>query len=221
MKAFRGGARILGAAGLALSSWAGVAATAPSPFEADTARHALIVVDALVQRKSLLATQESPVVAGTLRVKTPGVRKPHDHSTKAFGEVLVFAVEPGRYRPGSVTTRMPKMQVGTGTIDVEIPLPTDSLRGLEQTLAAGAIAYVGRIEIMTIPRAFRYNEYRFALAWDAGRERQVWEQLLAKGKPGAWEAPIQARLDAITLLSDSTATDSLGTPLPFAADSVR
>jgi len=57
MKAFRGGARILGAAGLALSSWAGVAATAPSPFEADTARHALIVVDALVQRKSLLATQ--------------------------------------------------------------------------------------------------------------------------------------------------------------------
>src|SRR5262245_16956976 len=63
MKAFTGGVRTLGAAGLALSSWALVAAAAPSPFEADTAKHALIVVDALVQRKSLLATQESPILA--------------------------------------------------------------------------------------------------------------------------------------------------------------
>jgi len=194
---------------------------AANVFDADPARHALIVVDARVQRKSLLAAQDSPIIAGTLRLRTTGRKHGNDLGARSIGEVLVFAVEPGRYRPASVTTRTPKMQVGTGTIDVEIPLPTDSLRGLEQTLAAGAIAYVGRIEIMTIPRAFRYNEYRFALAWDAGRERQVWEQLLAKGKPGAWEAPIQARLDAITLLSDSTATDSLGTPLPFAADSVR
>jgi len=195
---------------------------ADNVFDADPAHHALIVVDARVQRKSLLAAQDSPIIAGTLRLRTTGVPK-HGHgiATRALGEVLVFAVEPGRYRPGSVTTRAPKMQVGTGSVDVEIPLPTDSLRGMEQTLAAGAIAYVGRIEIMTIPRAFRYNEYRFTLAWDAGRERQVWEQLLAKGKPGVWAAAIQSRLDAITLLSDSTSTDSLGTPLPFAADSVR
>jgi len=222
MKAFRGGARILGAAGLALSSWAGVAATAPSPFEADTARHALIVVDALVQRKSLLATQESPVVAGTLRVKTPGVRKPHDHSTKAFGEVLVFAVEPGRYRPGSVTTRMPKMQVGTGTMDLVIPLPSDSMRALDHVVAAGSVVYVGRIGIMTLPRAFRQNDYRFTLNRDDDRERKVWERLLDLGKPGAWESLIQRRLDAITVEADSiAAADTLQGPLGAPADSAR
>jgi len=206
---------------LMLLAWTPAGGRADNVFDADPAHHALIVVDARVQRKALLAAQDSPIVAGTLRVRTTGARKQHDLAARALAEVLVFAVEPGRYRPASVTARAPKMQVGTGTVDLEIPLPTDSLRALEQTLAAGAIAYVGRIEIMTIPRAFRYNEYHFALAWDAGRERQVWEQLLAKGKPGAWEGAIQSRLDAITLLSDSTSTDSLRTPVPFAADSAR
>lgn len=189
-------------------------------FEHDPAQRALIVVDARVHRKSLLAAQESPIIAGTLRVRTPGVRKPPDVPARAVGDVLVFAVEPGRYRPGSVTARTPKMQVGTGTVDLEIPLPKDSLRAMEHTVKAGAVVYVGRIEITTIPRAFRYNEYRFVLAKDPDRERDVWERLLAKGNPGAWEQVIQSHLDAMTALSDSMGSTG-DTLVPYAADSTR
>jgi hypothetical protein len=183
-----------------------VSGWAESAFDADTTQRALIVVDARVQRKSLLAQQESPILSGTLRLRTPGVRKPkHELSTATLTGVLVFAVEPGRYRPGSVTARVPKMQVGTGTVDVLIPLPSDSLRGLEHSVAAGALVYVGRIDIMTTPRALRPNDYRFVLTYSADRERLVWETLLDKGKPGAWEGAIQSRLDAITAMGDSMA----------------
>lgn len=191
---------------LAVLACAPVSGWAESAFHADTAQRALIVVDARVQRKSLLAQQESPIIAGTLRVRTPGVRKPkHELSTGTLTDVLVFAVEPGRYRPGSVTARTPKLQVGTGTVDLLIPLPSDSLRGLDHIVEAGAVVYVGRIDIMTTPRAFRPNDYRFKLAYSADRERLVWETLLDKGKPGAWERAIQSRLDAITAMGDSMA----------------
>ena len=190
---------------------------AESAFDADPASRALIVVDGVVRHKSLLATSESPIVAGALRNRAlEGKSHAHRPSAHAVAGVLPFAVEAGRYRPATLRARAQRMQVGTGTVDLQIPMPSDSLPALDATVAPGAVIYRGRIEVMVIPRPFRQNEYRFTLRYDRERERQVWERLLDEAKTGAWEEAIRGRLAALAAVAD-TAAVSPGAP----ADSTR
>ena len=203
MKAITARAGSWSAALLALLVGASAIAAAASPFDASPGDHALIVVDVTVQQKVLLASSESPLIAGALTVRTPGARDAREIPAQAIGGVLPFAVEPGRYRPRWVTARVRRMQPGTGSIDHRIAMPTDSL-AVDRAVRPGDVVYVGRIDALLVPRPFKENDYRFTLLQDRGRERAVWEKLLATGKTGAWEGPIRARLDALSAASDTT-----------------
>jgi hypothetical protein len=199
----------MAAAIVALLACAGPASgRGESAFDADRGAKALIVVDAVARTKSLLATSESPIVAGTLRNRAlDGRPSAHKPAGREVEDVLVFAVDPGRYRPAVLRARVRKLQIGTGTMDLEVPMPTDSLPGIETTVAPGALVYVGRIEILVVPRPLRENDYRFTLSYDRGRERQVWERLVEKAKTGAWEAAIRARLQGLTDTTSAAPND--------------
>jgi hypothetical protein len=188
---------------------------AESAFDADPRAKALIVVDAVVRHKTLLATNDSPVVAGTLRNRAlEGKAQAHRPSSRAVAGALPFAVDAGRYRPATVHARAQRMQVGTGTIDLQIPMPSDSLPALETTVAPGAVVYLGRVEIMVVPRPFQENQYRFTVTYDRDRERQVWERLLDKAKTGAWEEAIRARLAALAPADSAATSDTTSVDPP-------
>jgi len=174
---------------------------------------ALFVVDARVRDKTLLSWSEVDVQMGGLgdsasfEAPDPSPR----HIAKAQGGVLVFAVEPGRYRPLYVRTRGPRLQPGTGMVEVSIPLPVDSMATLERRVAAGDLVYLGRLEVQTLPRPLKEDQYRFTLSYDAGRERQVWRELLGR-KPGAWQEPIRARVAALAEASRRPAANPFAEP---------
>ncbi len=193
-----------------------LAGAAPSAFDASPAERALIVVDVRLWQKSLLASNDSPVVAGALRVWTSSAAAAQEPFAQAVNGVLPFAVEPGRYRPGYVRARVRRLQAGTGSVDLRVPLPTDSLPDLDRAVATGAVTYVGRLEVQIVPRPFHDNDYRFVFRYDRGRERQVWEQILEHGKAGAWEPAIRARLAAMSPGGDTTSA-----PHWSGADSTR
>jgi hypothetical protein len=191
------------------------AALAESPFDTDPHDKALIVIDAVVRHKTLLASRESPITSGALWVRTEGNHGARQPASQAIAGVLPFAVEPGRYRPAYVIARARRMQVGTGTVDLRIPLPTDSLPALVKDVEAGALVYVG-LEILMVPRPFKENAYRFQVSEDPARERAAWERLLAKSGTGRWENAIRGRLAELSALGDSS-----GSPRVFPADSTH
>ena len=209
----------------ALVAFALITALAPAPagaaaaavFDSNPDRHALVVVDVRVRQKTLLGGSEAEIRSGSLRA-TPTLQEPtgREHTAHAIAGVLPFTVEPGRYRAAFVKAEARRMQAGTGTIELGIALPTDSLADLGRVVEAGSVIYLGRVEVQSIPRPFKENDYRFTVAYDRGRERQVWEKLLAKGSTGAWEQAIRARLVALSAANAVTAS-----PGPAPADTAR
>lgn len=202
---------------LALAPAAGAAGHAA--LDASPTDHALVVLDVRLRQKSLMATTEGELRAGSLRTASfAGQPLGDEHSGKAVVGVVPFAVAPGRYRAASAKVEMPRLQAGTGKMLLSIPLPIDSLAALDCSVEAGALVYLGRVEVQSTPKPFQENAYRFTIVYDRFREREVWRKLLEK-KAGPWEEAIRSRLSA---LSDSAAAaNAAAAPSPAPADTAR